>query len=140
MSLTCVCDVSAGEAPSETVRDQPDGGADPEGHHSVLRLRHGAAEGPLPQHALLQGTSTFQLQLLRLLLQEEQEHHSLVLLCPQLQINQSIIFCNSTQRVELLAKKITQLGYSCFYIHAKMMQVRPGPVLCGRSEPAGFES
>lgn len=43
---------------------------------------------------------------------------------PQLQINQSIIFCNSTQRVELLAKKITQLGYSCFYIHAKMMQVR----------------
>ncbi|CAB1334012.1 unnamed protein product [Coregonus sp. 'balchen'] len=40
----------------------------------------------------------------------------------KLQINQSIIFCNSTQRVELLAKKITQLGYSCFYIHAKMMQ------------------
>lgn len=40
----------------------------------------------------------------------------------QLQINQSIIFCNSTQRVELLAKKITQLGFSCFYIHAKMMQ------------------
>jgi superfamily II DNA/RNA helicase len=26
------------------------------------------------------------------------------------------------QRVELLAKKITQLGYSCFYIHAKMLQ------------------
>lgn len=25
--------------------------------------------------------------------------------------------------MELLAKKITQLGYSCFYIHAKMMQV-----------------
>lgn len=44
----------------------------------------------------------------------------------QLQINQSIIFCNSTQRVELLAKKITQLGYSCFYIHAKMMQVNLG--------------
>ena len=40
----------------------------------------------------------------------------------QLQINQSIIFCNSVQRVELLAKKITQLGYSCFYIHAKMLQ------------------
>ena len=47
-------------------------------------------------------------------------HKSVFLL--QLQINQSIIFCNSTQRVELLAKKITQLGYSCFYIHAKMMQ------------------
>ncbi len=40
----------------------------------------------------------------------------------QLQINQSIIFCNSVNRVELLAKKITQLGYSCFYIHAKMQQ------------------
>lgn len=40
----------------------------------------------------------------------------------QLQINQSIIFCNSTNRVELLAKKITELGYSCFYSHAKMMQ------------------
>ncbi|KAM5246149.1 probable ATP-dependent RNA helicase DDX6 isoform X5 [Phocoena phocoena] len=39
-----------------------------------------------------------------------------------LQINQSIIFCNSSQRVELLAKKISQLGYSCFYIHAKMRQ------------------
>ncbi len=24
--------------------------------------------------------------------------------------------------MELLAKKITELGYSCFYIHAKMMQ------------------
>ena len=35
---------------------------------------------------------------------------------------QSIIFCNSTQRVELLAKKITELGYSCYYIHAKMAQ------------------
>lgn len=51
-------------------------------------------------------------------------HDLTLLFSPQLQINQSIIFCNSTQRVELLAKKITQLGYSCFYIHAKMMQVR----------------
>ena len=40
----------------------------------------------------------------------------------QLQINQSIIFCNSVQRVELLAKKITQLGYSCFFIHSRMAQ------------------
>uniref|UniRef100_A0A674F1Y7 RNA helicase n=1 Tax=Salmo trutta TaxID=8032 RepID=A0A674F1Y7_SALTR len=48
--------------------------------------------------------------------------HCLNTLFSRLQINQSIIFCNSTQRVELLAKKITQLGYSCFYIHAKMMQ------------------
>ena len=40
----------------------------------------------------------------------------------QLQINQSIIFCNSTNRVELLAKKVTELGYSCFYSHAKMLK------------------
>eukprot|EP00116_Pleurobrachia_bachei_P001804 sb/3462066/ len=40
----------------------------------------------------------------------------------QLKINQSIIFCNSVSRVELLAKKITELGYSCYYIHARMQQ------------------
>jgi len=39
-----------------------------------------------------------------------------------LRINQCILFCNSVSRVELLAKKILQLGYSCFYIHAKMSQ------------------
>ena len=46
----------------------------------------------------------------------------LVVFFLQLQINQSIIFCNSTQRVELLAKKITELGYNCYYIHSKMRQ------------------
>lgn len=45
-----------------------------------------------------------------------------MLILAQLQINQSIIFCNSTNRVELLAKKVTELGYSCFYSHAKMLQ------------------
>jgi len=54
--------------------------------------------------------------------QERQKVHCLNTLFSKLQINQSIIFCNSTQRVELLAKKITQIGYSCFYIHAKMKQ------------------
>ena len=44
------------------------------------------------------------------------------------QINQSIIFCNSTQRVELLAKKITELGYSCYYIHARMAQAHRNQV------------
>lgn len=53
---------------------------------------------------------------------ERQKVHCLNTLFSRLQINQSIIFCNSTQRVELLARKISQLGYSCFYIHAKMMQ------------------
>ena len=28
----------------------------------------------------------------------------------------------AVNRVELLAKKVTELGYSCFYIHAKMLQ------------------
>jgi len=54
--------------------------------------------------------------------QEKQKVHCLNTLFSKLQINQSIIFCNSVQRVELLAKKIVELGYSCFYIHAKMQQ------------------
>ena len=54
--------------------------------------------------------------------EEKQKLHCLNTLFTKLQINQSIIFCNSVRRVELLAKKITELGYSCFYIHAKMQQ------------------
>lgn len=53
---------------------------------------------------------------------EDQKVHCLNTLFAKLQINQSIIFCNSTNRVELLAKKITELGYSCFYSHARMVQ------------------
>lgn len=54
--------------------------------------------------------------------EERQKVHCLNTLFSKLEINQSMIFCNSVNRVELLAKKITQLGYSCFYIHAKMLQ------------------
>lgn len=54
--------------------------------------------------------------------EERQKIHCLNTLFSKLQINQSIIFCNSVNRVELLAKKVTELGYSCFYIHAKMLQ------------------
>jgi len=54
--------------------------------------------------------------------QEKQKVHCLNTLFSKLQVNQSIIFCNSVQRVELLARKITQLGYSCFYIHSRMQQ------------------
>ena len=54
--------------------------------------------------------------------EEKQKVHCLTTLFAKLQINQSIIFCNSASRVELLAKKITELGYSCFFIHAKMPQ------------------
>lgn len=54
--------------------------------------------------------------------QEKHKVHCLNTLFSKLQICQSIIFCSSAQRVELLAKKITQLGYSCYYIHARMSQ------------------
>eukprot|EP01031_Cornospumella_fuschlensis_P032104 gene32104-38823_t len=54
--------------------------------------------------------------------EEKQKVHCLNTLFAKLDINQSIIFCNSVNRVELLAKKITELGYSCFYIHARMKQ------------------
>ncbi|CAN8066634.1 unnamed protein product [Agarophyton chilense] len=54
--------------------------------------------------------------------EESNKVHCLNTLFSKLQINQSIIFCNSVNRVELLARKITDLGYSCFYIHARMPQ------------------
>eukprot|EP01071_Lankesteria_metandrocarpae_P006328 Lankesteria_metandrocarpae@DN4319_c0_g1_i1.p1 len=54
--------------------------------------------------------------------EERQKVHCLNTLFSKLQINQAIIFCNSVMRVELLAKKITELGFSCFFIHARMMQ------------------
>lgn len=40
----------------------------------------------------------------------------------KLQINQSIIFCNSVARVELLARKVHDFGYACYYIHSRMDQ------------------
>ncbi|EER01870.1 ATP-dependent RNA helicase, putative [Perkinsus marinus ATCC 50983] len=54
--------------------------------------------------------------------EERQKVHCLNTLFSKLTINQAIIFCNSVNRVELLAKKITELGFSCFYIHARMYQ------------------
>lgn len=54
--------------------------------------------------------------------EEKEKLRCLNTLFSKLQINQSIIFCNSTSRVELLARKITELGYSCFYSHARMPQ------------------
>jgi len=53
---------------------------------------------------------------------ERQKLHCLNTLFSKLEINQCMIFCNSVNRVELLAKKITEMGSSCFYIHAKMPQ------------------
>lgn len=55
-------------------------------------------------------------------LEDKQKIHCLNTLFSKLNINQAIIFCNSTLRVELLAKKIIEANYSCYYIHAKMNQ------------------
>jgi ATP-dependent RNA helicase DDX6/DHH1 len=55
-------------------------------------------------------------------LEEKQKIHCLNTLFSKLNINQAIIFCNSTLRVELLAKKIIEASYSCYYIHARMSQ------------------
>lgn len=55
-------------------------------------------------------------------LEEKEKLHCLNTLFSKLDINQSIIFCNSAKRVELLARKISQLGYSCFFIHSRMAQ------------------
>ena len=65
----------------------------------------------------LKGTTRY-----HVVVQERRKVHSLDTLFSKLQNNQSIIFCNSTQWVELLAKKITELGYCCYYIYAKMAQ------------------
>lgn len=55
-------------------------------------------------------------------LEEKEKLHCLNTLFSKLDISQAIIFCNSAKRVELLARKISQLGYSCFFIHSRMMQ------------------
>lgn len=54
--------------------------------------------------------------------EEKQKVQCLNTLFHKLEVNQSMIFANSVNRVELLAKKITELDYSCFYIHSKMQQ------------------
>lgn len=54
--------------------------------------------------------------------EEEKKVHCLYALFKRLKINQCIIFCNSVNRVELLSRKISRLGYSCYYIHGQMGQ------------------
>jgi ATP-dependent RNA helicase DDX6/DHH1 len=55
-------------------------------------------------------------------IEEKQKVHCLNTLFSKLKIQQAIIFCNSSLRVEMLAKKIMELNYSCYFIHAKMHQ------------------
>lgn len=55
-------------------------------------------------------------------LEEKQKVSCLKVLFSKLKIQQVIIFCNSALRVELLAKKVLQMNFSCYYIHARMPQ------------------
>ena len=64
-------------------------------------------------------------------IEEKQKVNCLNALFSKLKIQQSIIFCNSSLRVELLAKKILELGYSCYFIHAKMHQNERNKVFHG---------
>ena len=53
-------------------------------------------------------------------IEEKLKLNCLHTLFQKLEINQTIIFCNTTKRVKLLAKKIIEMGMSCFFIHAGM--------------------
>lgn len=55
-------------------------------------------------------------------LEEREKVACLNVLFSKLKINQIIIFCSSPLRIELLAKKIFQMNFSCYFIHAKMKQ------------------
>ena len=68
-------------------------------------LDHTAYEINLMESLTLRGVTQFYA-----FVEERAKVHCLNTLFSKLQINQSIIFCNSVQRVELLAKKITELG------------------------------
>ncbi|GAU87934.1 hypothetical protein RvY_00717 [Ramazzottius varieornatus] len=53
---------------------------------------------------------------------EAKKVHCLNTLFRKLNVSQSIIFCNSAQRASLLAQKLNELKYSCYYVHARMTQ------------------
>ena len=55
-------------------------------------------------------------------IEEKLKLNCLHTLFQKLEINQAIIFCNTTKRVKLLAKKVFEMGMSCFFIHAQMDQ------------------
>lgn len=70
-------------------------------------------------------------------IQERQKVHCLNTLFSKLKIQQAIIFCNSSLRVELLAKKIMELNYSCYFIHARMPQTERNKVFHNFSKGKG---
>ena len=64
--------------------------------------------------------------------QERQKVHCLNTLFTKLDINQSVIFCNSVNRVELLAKKITELKCVCLPLR-RCCCCRCSPLSCCHS-------
>lgn len=70
-------------------------------------------------------------------IEEKQKVHCLNTLFSKLKIQQAIIFCNSSLRVELLAKKIMELNYSCYFIHARMPQTERNKVFHNFSKGKG---
>lgn len=53
---------------------------------------------------------------------ERQKIHCLNTIFSKIQVKQAVIFCNTARRVELLSKKLTELGYDCFFLHSRMAQ------------------
>ena len=101
---------------------QHDVRTDVERYHPVLCLRAGATEGSLLEYTLLQApdkpvsTVRSYLRLSRTIIRKLSWINVAHI------FYRSIIFCNSSQRVELLAKKMNELGYSTYFIHSKMLQ------------------
>jgi ATP-dependent RNA helicase DDX6/DHH1 len=89
--------------------------------HSVVAFRDRWQQDPhevnLMEELTLKGVSQFYAYV-----DEKQKVQCLRTLFAKLDINQAIIFCNTVNRVELLAQKITKFGSSCYYIHARMRQ------------------
>ncbi|ELA46558.1 hypothetical protein VCUG_01936 [Vavraia culicis subsp. floridensis] len=52
----------------------------------------------------------------------EYKLHCLITLLRKVKYTQTIIFCNRTKTAELLAYRITELGYSCYFLSGKMTQ------------------
>lgn len=52
----------------------------------------------------------------------EYKLHCLITLLRKVEYTQTIIFCNRTKTAELLAYRITELGYSCYFLSGKMTQ------------------
>ncbi|EPR78466.1 ATP-dependent RNA helicase [Spraguea lophii 42_110] len=60
--------------------------------------------------------------------------HCLKTLLNKIEFKQCIIFCNNVNNVELLAMKVTDMGFPSYYIHSKMKQEERNKVFHNFSE------